>query len=116
MRHLFEVHYLAQTFGRGERVPELVFGHGKGDVLRSVAPDRLQDNIDVDLRLREAVEELERRLVKRGTDSAEMIAKRVAKASFELTFASKFDVVIVNDDLEEAQEKALSTIKSFLQI
>ena len=63
-----------------------------------------------------SVEELERRLVKRGTDSAEMIAKRVAKASFELTFASKFDVVIVNDDLEEAQEKALSTIKSFLQI
>ena len=63
-----------------------------------------------------SVEELERRLVKRGTDSAEMIAKRVAKASYELTFAPKFDVVIVNDDLEEAQQKALSTIKSFLQI
>lgn len=63
-----------------------------------------------------SVEELERRLVNRGTDSAEMIAKRVAKASYELTFAPKFDVVIVNDDLEEAQQKALSTIKSFLQI
>lgn len=63
-----------------------------------------------------SVEELERRLVKRGTDSPEMIAKRVAKASYELTFAPKFDVVIVNDKLEEAQQKALSTIKSFLQI
>ena len=63
-----------------------------------------------------SVQELERRLVARGTDSPEMIAKRVAKAGFELTFAPKFDVVIVNDNLEEAQQKALSTIKSFLQI
>ena len=61
-----------------------------------------------------SVQELERRLKLRGTDSDEMIAKRVAKASYELTFAPKFDVVIVNDDLEEAQQKALSTIKSFL--
>ena len=63
-----------------------------------------------------SVEELERRLKFRGTDSAEMIAKRVTKANYELTFAPKFDVVIVNDKLEEAQQKALSTIKSFLQI
>lgn len=63
-----------------------------------------------------SVEELERRLKLRGTDSDEMIAKRVAKASYELTFAPKFDVVIVNDKLEEAQQKALSTIKSFLNV
>lgn len=63
-----------------------------------------------------SIEELERRLKNRGTDSAEMIAKRVAKASYELTFAPKFDVVIVNDKLEEAQMKALSTIKSFLNV
>ena len=63
-----------------------------------------------------SVEELERRLKLRGTDSDEMIAKRVAKASYELTFAPKFDVVIVNDKLEEAQMKALSTIKSFLNV
>ena len=63
-----------------------------------------------------SVEELERRLKNRGTDSDEMIAKRVAKASYELTFAPRFDVVIVNDDLEEAQQKALSTIKSFLNV
>ena len=63
-----------------------------------------------------SVQELERRLKLRGTDSDEMIAKRVAKASYELTFAPKFDVVIVNDDLEEAQQKALSTIKTFLNV
>ena len=63
-----------------------------------------------------SIEELERRLKNRGTDSDEMIAKRVAKASYELTFAPKFDVVIVNDKLAEAQMKALSTIKSFLNV
>ena len=63
-----------------------------------------------------SVEELERRLRLRRTDSDEMIATRVAKASYELTFAPKFDVVIVNDKLEEAQQKALSTIKSFLNV
>lgn len=63
-----------------------------------------------------SIEELERRLKNRGTDSDEMIAKRVAKAGYELTFAPKFDVVIVNDVLEEAQQKALSTIKSFLNV
>jgi len=63
-----------------------------------------------------SVEELERRLRLRGTDSDEMIAKRVAKAGYELTFAPRFDVIIVNDDLGEAQQKALYTIKTFLQI
>ena len=63
-----------------------------------------------------SIEELERRLKLRDTDSDEMIAKRVAKAGYELTFAPKFDVVIVNDKLEEAQQKALSTIKSFLNV
>lgn len=63
-----------------------------------------------------SIQELERRLKLRGTDSDEMIAKRVAKAGYELTFAPKFDVVIVNDNLEEAQQKALSTIKTFLNV
>jgi len=61
-----------------------------------------------------SVQELERRLINRGTDSAEMIAKRVAKAEYELTFAPNFDVVIVNDNLQLAQETALSEIKKFL--
>lgn len=63
-----------------------------------------------------SIEILEQRLINRGTDSAEMIAKRVAKASYELTFASKFDVVIVNDLLEEAQLNAIKAIKSYLGI
>jgi guanylate kinase len=61
------------------------------------------------------VEELRRRLVGRATDAPEVIESRVAKAEYELTFAPKFDVVIVNDDLEKAKAEALSVIRSFIE-
>ena len=61
-----------------------------------------------------SVEELRRRLNGRGTDTQEVIESRIAKAEYELGFADKFDVVIVNDDLEKAQAEALNTIKTFL--
>ena len=41
------------------------------------------------------VEELRRRLIGRGTDAPEVIEHRVAKAEYELSFASKFDKVII---------------------
>ena len=61
------------------------------------------------------IEELRNRLVKRGTDSPEVIEDRIARAEYELTFASKFDVVVVNDVLEIAEEEALHLIETFLQ-
>lgn len=61
-----------------------------------------------------SVEELRKRLVGRGTDAPEVIESRVAKAEYELTFAPKFDKVIVNDDLEQAKAEALRLIKEFL--
>ncbi len=63
-----------------------------------------------------SVEELRRRLVARETDSAEMIDTRIAKAEYELTFANRFDVVIVNDVLEKAYSDTLEVIKSFLNV
>jgi guanylate kinase len=39
----------------------------------------------------------------------------VAKAEYELTFAPKFDVVIVNDDLEKAKAEALAVIRQFIE-
>ena len=62
-----------------------------------------------------SVEELRRRLVGRGTDAPEVIADRVAKAEYELGFAPKFDVVVVNDDLETAERQALDIISNFLK-
>ena len=60
------------------------------------------------------VEELRRRLIGRGTDAPEVIEHRVAKAEYELSFASKFDKFIINDDLEAAKAEALKVIKEFL--
>lgn len=60
------------------------------------------------------VEELRRRLIGRGTDAPEVIEHRVAKAEYELSFASKFDKVIINDDLEAAKAETLKVIKEFL--
>ena len=62
-----------------------------------------------------SVEELRRRLEGRATDAPDVIESRVAKAEFELGFADKFDVVIVNDDLETAKAEALATLRNFLQ-
>ena len=61
-----------------------------------------------------SVEELEKRLKQRSTDSDEVIATRVAKAAYELTFASRFDVIIVNDKLDEAFLKAEEAIEKFI--
>ncbi len=61
-----------------------------------------------------SVEELRRRLVGRATDAPEVIEQRLAKAEEELTYAPKFDVIIINDDLATAKAEALKTIGAFL--
>ena len=61
-----------------------------------------------------SVEELRRRLVGRGTDTPEAIEDRLAKAAYELTFAPKFDHIVVNDDLATAEQETLQLVKSFL--
>lgn len=61
-----------------------------------------------------SVEALRQRLIGRGTDSPEVIEDRIARAEYELSFADKFDTVVVNDDLEKAQQEALRILKDFL--
>ena len=61
-----------------------------------------------------SIEELRKRLEGRGTDAPEVIEKRVAKASFELTKAPQFDRQIVNDDLEVAVAECINVIKNFI--
>lgn len=62
-----------------------------------------------------SIKELRKRLTGRGTDTPEVIESRVAKASYELSFAPKFDCVIVNDNLEKAKEEASKVISDFLK-
>ncbi|MEG1727986.1 MAG: guanylate kinase [Bacteroidaceae bacterium] len=61
------------------------------------------------------VEALKTRLQGRGTDSSEIIAQRIARAEYELSFASKFDTIIINDNLEQAKIDILTTVKNFLR-
>ena len=61
-----------------------------------------------------SIEELRKRLEGRGTDAPEVIEKRIAKASFELTKAPQFDRQIVNDDLEVAVAECINEIKNFI--
>lgn len=61
-----------------------------------------------------SVEELQKRLESRGTETPESIATRVNKASYEISFKHSFDIVIVNDDLEKACREAEEIITTFL--
>ena len=61
-----------------------------------------------------SIEELRRRLVSRGTDSEEEIEKRVGKAAEEMTYADKFDHILVNDDLETAFAESEKVVDDFL--
>ena len=61
-----------------------------------------------------SIEELRRRLNGRGTDLPEVIEQRLAKANYELSFAPKFDRIVVNDDLETAKQETHKLLISFL--
>ena len=61
-----------------------------------------------------SVDELRRRLVSRGTDSAEAIEQRIGKAAYELTFAPRFDHVVVNDNLEKAKAEVYRLVSQFV--
>lgn len=61
-----------------------------------------------------SVEVLRHRLESRGTDSPEKIEQRVAKADYEMTFRDKFDVVVINDDLQAAFADAEQKVRAFL--
>ena len=61
-----------------------------------------------------SVDELRNRLNKRATDAPEVIEDRIARATYELTFASKFDRIVINDNLERAEQEVYLAVKSFL--
>jgi len=61
-----------------------------------------------------SINELRRRLENRATDAPDVIDQRIARAEFELTFAEKFDKVVINDVLEYAEAVALEVVQRFL--
>jgi len=61
-----------------------------------------------------SIQELENRLLKRSTDHPDVIKERIAKAELEMSYARLFDVVIINDKLEDALEEAEEKVRQFL--
>lgn len=61
-----------------------------------------------------SIETLKNRLIGRATDDMDTINQRVGKAEFELTFAPRYDVRVVNDNLDEAVAETRRIIQSFI--
>lgn len=61
-----------------------------------------------------SLEALRERLSLRGTETPQSLEERVSKASFELSFATQFDRIIINDDLDEATEELVQVCQEFL--
>ena len=61
-----------------------------------------------------SIDILRQRLINRGTDDEETINQRVAKAEYELSFASKYDYSVVNDDLGKAVKETETIIHNFI--
>ncbi|MFH1160043.1 MAG: guanylate kinase [bacterium] len=58
---------------------------------------------------------LEQRLRTRSTESEESLRKRLSKAEYEMSFADKFDEVLVNDDLAQTVDQAIVSVRNFLE-
>ncbi|HNV98028.1 MAG TPA: guanylate kinase [Chitinophagales bacterium] len=61
-----------------------------------------------------SVDALAERLLNRGTETPETLATRLERVRYELTFADRFDAVIVNDVLETALREASELVHNFL--
>ena len=60
-----------------------------------------------------SLEELERRLRQRGTETEDVISSRMKTAEVELAQKMEYDVQVVNDDLERAVDELVEVINSF---
>ncbi len=61
-----------------------------------------------------SIEELRNRLMKRGTETPDSLKKRLERAEFEISLADRFDVIIVNDDLQKAIDETRKVLAKFL--
>ena len=61
-----------------------------------------------------SIEELRRRLEGRGTDAPEVIDQRIARAEYEMSQAGHFDCIVVNDQLDVAEQDALTRVEAFI--
>ncbi|NPA33994.1 MAG: guanylate kinase [Chlorobi bacterium] len=61
-----------------------------------------------------SLETLKERLLKRGTENQQKLKERLERARWELSQATKADVIVLNDDLHDARNRVLRYVKDFL--
>ncbi len=61
-----------------------------------------------------SIDELKNRLIKRGTDTIEKIEIRIAKAAQEISVANQFDVIVTNDNLNQAISEVETQLNNFI--
>jgi len=61
-----------------------------------------------------SIDVLRQRLQARGTETPQTLEERIDKAIHELTFATKFDRIIINDDLETATKDLVAVVEAFI--
>lgn len=62
-----------------------------------------------------SIENIEKRLRYRATESEEKLKQRIDKAAVEMEYSNKFDVVLINENLSDALAEAENLLESFLQ-
>ncbi|GAB4328940.1 MAG: guanylate kinase [Flammeovirgaceae bacterium] len=62
-----------------------------------------------------SLEILRKRLIDRGTESAQSLEMRIAKAASEIEFSTRFDRIVVNDDLQKAIKQSMDYVELFLK-
>jgi guanylate kinase len=60
--------------------------------------------------------DLEKRLLARGTETPQTLAERLQKAEYEASFASQFQHIVLNHQLEQAAKETLQIVQNFLQM
>ena len=78
--------------------------------------ERFKDEVITIFIMPPSKEELGKRLKNRGTDSEETIKKRLLKSEYEMSFADKFDRVVINDNLEDAVSHVEGIISDFIKV
>lgn len=63
-----------------------------------------------------SIDELQKRLQNRGTETAASLQARINKAAYELSFKDQFNHIIINDELQLACKRAQTIVAGFLQI
>ncbi len=112
--------YKDQYYGTLRSEVERLFSLGKNvvfdvDVIGGLNIKKAYPDISLSIFVKPpSIEELRRRLVNRGTETEESLRKRLERAQFEMSLADKFDVVIVNDDLQKAIEQTRKVLADFL--